>query len=265
MTRTRHAVAPRCVVITGASRGLGAELARLYAAPGVRLGLIGRDRRALAETAAFCRAQGAAVEEGCIDVRDGEALGAWLIAFDERSAIELLVANAGISAGPQGEAESEGRDTAARQIETNLLGAINAVEPLVPRMLARRRGQIALVASIAAYRGLPDSPAYCASKAGIRTYGEALRPLLAPGGIAVCVVLPGYFASAMSARVRGPRPGMIPAARAAAIMHRGLARRRARIVFPRGFGFGLQLLDLLPARIGDWLIRRYRFRIAPLR
>ena len=65
-----------------------------------------------------------------------------------------------------------------RQIETNLLGAIHTIAPLVPRLCARRRGRIVAIASVAAYRGLPYSPGYCASKAGLRAYGEALRPRL---------------------------------------------------------------------------------------
>jgi len=255
--------APRTVVVTGASAGLGAALARIYAAPGVTLGLIARDRERLARIAADCRASGAVVHEAAIDVRDARALATWLAAFDDTAAVDLVIANAGVATGPCSDAEPEGDEAASRQIETNLLGVIHTVEPLLPRMIARGRGHVAMLGSIAAYRGLPDHPAYCASKAGVRLYGESLRPLVAPGGVAVSVILPGFFESAMSAAFQGPRPLMISAERAAAIVRRGLDRRRRRIVFPRRLGLVLQALDLLPAFLGDWLIRRSRFRIGP--
>ena len=81
---------------------------------------------------------------------------------------------------------------AARLVRTNLLGVVHTVEPLAPRMIARGAGQIAVMASTAAYRGLPYMPAYGASKAGVRIYGEALRALLAPHGVAVSVVTPSF-------------------------------------------------------------------------
>ncbi len=254
----RAGTAPRTVVVTGASAGLGAALARLYAAPGVTLGLIARDRDRLAGIAADCRARGAVVQEAAIDVRDARALATWLASFDDMAAVDLVIANAGITEGPCAAGAPEGDEAASRQIETNLLGVIHTVEPLLPRMIARGSGHVAVLGSIAGYRGLPDHPAYCASKAGVRLYGEALRPLVAPSGVAVSVILPGFFDSAMSVKFQGPRPLMVSAERAAAIVRRGLDRRQRRIVFPRALGLLLQVLDVLPAVLGDGLIRRVR-------
>ena len=162
------------VIITGASSGLGASLARAYAAPRVALGLLGRDRQRLEATAQACEAKGATVSTAAIDVTDAPAMASWLRRLMVGIAVDLLVANAGTSAGPDPDSPSEGAETAARQIAVNLLGAINTVEPLLPALCARGRGRIAVVASIAAYRGLPYSPGYCASKAGLRAYAEAL-------------------------------------------------------------------------------------------
>lgn len=145
----------------------------------------------------------------------------------------------------------------------NLLGAVNAVEPALPRMLARGRGRIGLVASVAGLRGLPDSPAYCASKHGLRGYGESLRPLLAPRGVGVTVIQPGFFASAMSARFAAPQMGRLSLDEAADRAWRALVAGKGRATFPWALGAGLRLLDLLPAPLADWAVRRYRFSIRP--
>src|SRR5260370_23533747 len=97
----------RVVVITGASSGLGAALALSYAGPQTALGLLGRNRERLAATAASCRASGAIVDSAEIDVADGAALAAWLEPFDDAHPVELLIANAGISAGPEPDSPGE--------------------------------------------------------------------------------------------------------------------------------------------------------------
>ncbi|MBX6745645.1 MAG: dehydrogenase, partial [Acetobacteraceae bacterium] len=107
------------------------------------------------------------------------------------------------------------------------------------------------------------TPAYCAGKAGLWAYGEALRAAHGPAGIAVTVAAPGFFASAMSARYLGAKPLEISAEAAAARLHRALLRRQARLVFPRGLAALLQGLALLPAPLSDALARRIRIRIAP--
>src|SRR5262249_26819360 len=150
----------------------------------------------------------------------------WLKEFDRNYPIELLVANAGISGGIEDGAGCESPETTTRQIEVNLLGAVNTVAPLLPALRARRRGQIALIASVAGLRGLPYSPGYCASKAGVRAYGEALRPLLEPQGVGVSVVCPGFFTSRMTERWDGPTPFLVSGDRAARRVKRGIDQAR---------------------------------------
>jgi short-subunit dehydrogenase len=246
----------RRIVITGASSGLGAGLARDYAAPGISLVLFARRIDRLEQVAAQCRSRGAAVEIVALDVGEPEPIGTLLRTMDDAVPFDLVIANAGI-AGPQGEA------TAAAQVRTNLLGTIHTVEPLIPRMLARRRGQIAVVASVAAFRGLPDSPAYSASKAGVRIYGEALRAALGPAGIDVSVITPGFFKSPMSDRFGGRKLLMISGKQAVQSIRRGIDCRRGRIGFPWPLIGILRVLDLVPARIGDKAIRLFRFKIDP--
>ena len=223
------------IVITGASSGLGADLARGYARPGVRLLLFARRVGLLEAVAQDCRTAGADVEAVALDVADAAALIDVMLQQDDLCPIDLLICNAGIAAPPDAA-------LAVRQIEVNLL---------------------APVSSVAALRGLADSPAYCASKAGLRLYGESLRPLLAPSGVTVSVITPGFFTSPMSARFGGARFLEVRAADAARRVRRGLDRRAARISFPLPLVWLLRLLDLLPARLGDRLIRLSRFHIDP--
>jgi len=251
----------RVVVITGASSGLGAALAAAYAERGVVLGLLGRDRQRLAATEDICRERGASASAASIDVTDAPAMESWLRGFDSEHPIDLLVANAGTSAGPDPDSPSEGVETATRQVGVNLLGAINTVEPLLPALCTRGRGHIAVVSSIAAYRGLPYSPGYCASKAGLRAYAEALRPRLKPHGVGMTVVCPGFFDSPMTDRFDGPTPFLSSVGRAAQIVKRGIDRRRRRVAFPWPLVLGLKFCDIAPAFIGDAILRRHRFQI----
>ncbi len=253
----------RVVLITGASSGLGAALALAYAGPGVALGLVGRNEERLAAIAAACRAAGATVDGAAIDVADGPALAAWLGAFDRAHPVELLIANAGISAGPDPDSPGEPPAVTERQIATNLLGAVNTIAPLLPAMCERRRGRIAVIASVAAFRGLPYSPGYCASKAGLRAYGEALRPRLAPHGVGVTVVCPGFFTSPMTDRWEGPTPFLVSGDRAARRINRGIDRGARRVSFPWPLVFGMRFCDVAPAAIGDAILRRFRFHIRP--
>ena len=258
-----HIGSPRSIVITGASSGLGAGLALSYAAPGRHLALTGRNAARLEEVAVRARTRGATVTALVIDVSDPIAMNSFLEDFDRAHPIDLLIANAGITSGTSPDRTLESLDAAREVIAINLGGILNSVIPAIDLMRARGHGHIALIGSVAAYRGLPDRPAYCASKAGVRIYGESLRPALAPFGIRVSVVSPGFFVSPMSERYLGTHLLELSLDQAVARIKRGLDRGLARIVLPRRLGVLLQLADLIPAWLGDWAIGRARFRIDP--
>ena len=252
---------PSTVVITGASSGLGAGLALSYAAPDRQLALTGRDAGRLEQVAAQARARGATVTAGVTDVRDPAAMKEFIEQFDRTHPVDLLIANAGITSGTAPDGTLETLDAAREVIAINLGGVLKSVIPLIEPMRTRGRGHIALIGSVAAYRGLPDTPAYCASKAGVRIYGESLRPLLAPFGITVSVVSPGFFISPMSRRFIGSHQFELTLDQMVARIRRGLDRGQARIVVPRRLGILMQLADLIPARLGDWAVGRARFHI----
>jgi short-subunit dehydrogenase len=255
--------ARRSILVTGASSGLGAGLARHFAAPGVRLALTGRDATRLEATAELCRTKGADVVTGLFDVAEAGPIGAWIAAQDQVAPFDIAFAAAGVSAGTNEAGAPEGQALATLQVRTNLLGTMNVIEPLIEPMIARGRGQLVVVASTAALRGLPYSPGYSASKAGVRAYGEALRALLAPKNVAVTVVVPGFFDTPMTDRWKGPTPFMVSLDKMVRVIAKGVDRRAARVVYPRLLALGQVAADLMPAAIGDRIVRGFRFHIEP--
>lgn len=245
---------PQSILITGASSGIGAALALAYAAPGVTLVLGGRSAERLADVASACRAKGATVETAAIDVTDLAATEAWVLAADTARPLDLVVANAGVSAGT-GHGE-EPMDQVRRIMAVNVDGALNAVLPILPRMVARGHGQVALVASLAGYRGMPGAPAYCASKAAIKVYGEALRGDMGLKGVGISVICPGYVDTAMTRVNRFRMPFLMTVDRAALVIRRGLARNRARIAFPWPLHAAMWLAAALPPAWLDPLLIR---------
>ncbi len=246
------------IVVTGASSGIGAALAAAFARPGARLLLVGRDRTRLDIVAERCRARGALPDIAALDVRDEPALRAALQSFDSHHPADVVIASAGITNILEADAVIEPPQTFRLVIETNLVGAYNTVAALAERMAARGRGRIALIGSLAGYRGFAQAPAYCASKAALKAFGEAMRTQLRPRGVAVTIALPGFVATPLEASYSSPKPLRMTADAAAWIIARAIRRRRACVAFPRSLAFGATLLALLPPRLGDRLVRTVR-------
>lgn len=243
--------APQSVLITGASGGIGSALANAYAAPGRRLILHGRNVERLAAVGEACRSCGAAVQTKALDVRDLAALREWLKGLE----VDLAIVNAGVSASVRRGADSELWNEFEQVLDVNIRGALATVHALVPGMCRRGAGQIALMSSLSAYYGVPLTPAYSASKAALKIYAQSLRARLAPRGVQVNVVLPGFVKTPMSDRFPGPKPFMLSPEEAAARIVRGLARDQARISFPFPLDFGTRLLSVLPAAISQRILR----------
>jgi short-subunit dehydrogenase len=250
---------PRTVLITGATGGIGGSLAVAYARAGRTLFLHGRNTERLAAIRSRCEAAGARVVPLTFDLRDGEAVVQLLGALSQSEPIDLAIVNAGVTRMVQRDEPFESLATAREILAVNLDGALATLAGVLPEMQRRASGQIALVSSLAALRGLPRTPAYCASKAALKAYGEALRLWLAPRGIAVSVVLPGFVETEMTARVKGPKPWLMPPERAARLIRRGLERNRARIAFPRALTWGLLCLSILPQGLAERLVRALGF------
>lgn len=244
----------RSILITGASSGIGRGLASAFAAPGIRLALIGRDETRLAQVSEAARAKGAEVETGTVDVRDRQAMAEWIVARDIAHPFDLVIANAGITTGLGPDQLTEDPEAVRAILATNLVGVLNTIEPLIQPMCDRGSGQLAMIGSIAGLRGLPYSPAYCITKAGVHAYAESIRSRLEKRGVLVSLVVAGFVKTPLNDSISAFKPGEISEDRAGQIIKRGLSSGRATIGFP-AFLYAAGLFSrLLPARLYDRLM-----------
>lgn len=243
----------RSVLITGASSGIGAALATEYASAGISLALFGRNAGRLAAVAEHCRKKGADVISHIVDVTDQDAMEKLIVSADSRRPLDLVIANAGISGGT-GSHDDNG--AIARAIfAVNVGGTLNTVSPTIALMRKRRAGHIAIMSSLAAFRGLSTAPAYSASKAALKSYGDGLRGRLAPDGIFVSVICPGWVKSPLSDANQYRTPLLLSAEAAARTIRRGLEAHRTLIAFPWPAYAAARLLAMLPSRLYDWIVR----------
>lgn len=252
---------PRSVVITGASRGLGAALAASYAEAGCHLGLTAFGSPSLAEVARACGERGAKVRHAWVDAASAQDMRTFLRAVDDERPVDLVIVNAGRFSGNPGPGTLQPLQEGLDLLRANLVGAITTVEAAVDIMRPRRRGHIVLIVSLAALYPQADAPIYTASKAGLAAYGEAMRELLADDGIRVSLVFPGHIATDQTERQVGRLPLMISAPEAARLIRAGLDRGRDTIVFPRRLYWMIRAGNLLPVRLRYRTNRPFRFHV----
>ena len=237
--------------VTGASTGIGRELALLLAARGVRVAVSARGADKLDELASLSPN----IMAVAVDVTDVAAVRQ---AHDrirvELGPIDLAVLNAGVW-DPMG-ADDYGALRAAKSMSVNYFGIANALEPLLADMIARRAGHVALVASVAGYRGLPKAAAYAPSKAAVISLAEVLRLDLARHDVEVSLINPGFVETPMTSVNAFPMPFKITAPDAAQRILRGLERGKFEIVFPWQLAALLKLLRVLPYPMYFSLARR---------
>ncbi len=245
------------VLITGASSGLGRALAEACARPGAVLHLSGRDTARLQAAAAACRAKGADVRPTVLDVRDAAAMAGWIAAAGR---LDLVIANAGISAGTGGDTEPAAQ--AARIFETNLTGVLNTALPAIEAMSLQSagadgvRGRVAVIASLAAFVAAPGAPAYCASKAAVQRWAEALDASERRRGIRLHAICPGYVRTPMTARNAFPMPFLMDAEEAARRTLAGIARGRVRVAYPWPTYAMARFAGALPPSVTSWFFSR---------
>lgn len=251
---------PGCILITGASGAIGGALARAYAARGVTLILHGRNQALLDALVHECEQQGANARAYTFDLRDIARLQQWATQISAETPPDLVIANAGMNIDIGADGAGEHWKDMEALLDLNVRAVLALVDAVLPAMRARRSGQIALVSSLAAYFGLPVTPSYCASKAAVKAYGEALRSWLAPECVRVSVIMPGYVESPMCRDMPGPKPFLVTPERAARAIQNGLAKNRARISFPFPLNLGTWFLAVLPAEISSRIVRWAGYR-----
>ena len=242
----------RTVWITGASSGIGLELAKLLEGKVAHLAVSARSADRLDSLAG----QHDSVAAYPLDVTDADAVAACVGKIEANAgAIDLAVLNAG--AWQLMDVAELGLKAVRAGIEVNYMGVMHALDALLPGMLARGHGHIAIVASIAGYRGLPKSVAYGPTKAALINLAETLRSELEPRGITISLINPGFVDTPMTEDNPFPMPAIMPAQAAAKRLLAGLERRKFEIIFPRRFVYGLKLLRLLPNAAFFWIVRTF--------
>lgn len=243
----------KSILITGASSGIGKALAVAYAQKDITLFLTGRNEERLQQTALACQKKGAHVYTKIADVRDPFVMEKWVRQADELRPLDLVIAAAGVSANVLGEKESD-RET--REIfATNVNGVINTVLPAVELMKKKKKGHIALISSLAGYRFLGQAPAYSASKAAIKNWGEALSKDLLRDNIAVTVVCPGFVKTPLTEKNKFPMPFLMSPEKAAKIIVKGIAKKKTLLSFPKIMTFLVWFRSCLPAFVLEWSFR----------
>ena len=240
----------RSVWITGASTGIGRELALRLAREGATVAASARSPERLAEVSRLAPR----IVPYPVDVTDVEGLAAVVERIEAaQGSIDLAILNAGVWQ-PMG-ASSFDAATVARTMDVNFLGTTNALSVLLPGMIARKAGHVALMASIAGYRGMPRGAAYAPSKAAVISLAETLKPDLERKAVRVSFIAPGYVDTPMTAKNRFPMPFQISAQDAGERIVRGLHRGKFEIAFPWQMVALMKCARLLPYPAFFWLER----------
>jgi short-subunit dehydrogenase len=247
------------VMITGASSGIGRGLAVELSRRCARVGLIARRADTLKEIVNEIEAANGKALAIPADVTNAESVGAAAERLrSEFGPIDLLIANAGVGATVDA-AELKG-STVAGVINVNVLGAANSVSAVVPEMVKRGSGHLVVISSLAAYRGLPKSAAYCASKAAVSAFFESLRLDLQPRGIDVTIIHPGFIKTPLTAGRHAQMPFLMELDDAVAKIISAIEKRKKSYAFPWQLASVVRAGMIMPNFMYDWISRRNSFR-----
>ena len=238
-------------VITGASSGIGWEIALELARNGCNVGLVARRLERLEALAAECRGFGVQAATASANVADRQlTLAAFRQLRERLGPVDLLVANSGVGLGTK--LEPMNMDEVDNMIRVNYLGVVYAIEAVLPEMLQRGKGHLSAVSSLASYKGIPGESGYCSSKAAVNVYLEGLRIHLRNRNIAVTTICPGFIKTPMTDVNEFPMPFLITAEKAAKKIVGALARRKKVYNFPWTTSLMMRSLAWLP----DWIVAR---------
>jgi short-subunit dehydrogenase len=249
----------KVVMITGASSGIGRGLAVEIAGRGANVGLVARRAEVIGEVVREIEAAGSKAVALPADVQSEDSIRA---AAEKLHAslgpIDVLIANAGI--GPTRDAADFSAEEVSDVINVNVIGASNSVAAVIPEMVARGSGQLVAISSLAAYRGLPRSAAYCASKAAVSAFFESLRLDLEPRGIDVTIIHPGFIKTPLTAGRESQMPFLMELDDAVGKIVRAIGKRRKSYSFPWQLATIVRAGMLMPIWMYDQISRANSFR-----
>ncbi|HSC86509.1 MAG TPA: SDR family NAD(P)-dependent oxidoreductase [Polyangiaceae bacterium] len=245
----------RSIFVTGASSGLGAGLARIYAEPGTTIGLLGRDRARLEAVANEVRARGARAWVGTAELEDCEAIRRALGEFvSEAGRLDVVIANAGVGQGP--DAERFDPSSARQIIDVNVLGLTNTLLAAVPTLIQQGHGTLVGMSSLAGFGALPGSLTYSASKAYVRMFCDGLRLELAGTGVDVVTLCPGFVRTPLTDKNDFAMPFLLECDDACRRMRRAIDRKRRTYVFPWPLSWVARATPWLPDKLLLGITRR---------
>lgn len=250
----------KTVFLTGASTGIGEGIALALAKQGAVLGLLARRRELLDDLAARCEAAGGQARAFACDVNDAEAIAAAARAFrDEFGHIDVMIANAGIS-GKGEDCQNHVPSAVKQVIDTNLMGAVNAIHAVLPDMLERKSGHLVAVSSLAGFRGLRKSAAYSASKAAMTNYFESVRLDVASEEIDVTIIQPGFIRTPLTAGREAKMPFLMYLDDSIPHFVKAIERKKRFAAFPWQLATIVRLGRLMPSWLYDRIAGKARYR-----
>ncbi|RVU83378.1 SDR family NAD(P)-dependent oxidoreductase [Leucothrix sargassi] len=247
------------IVITGATGGIGRALCLEYASSkSSHLILLARREHELKALVTECKALGAKTDYFAVDLQSTAQVLSLMSELDQKYQIDLLISNAGVTSSSDNE-RIESWESITQLLDVNLVGALAVAHPVLKGMQQRQSGHVAYVSSLAAYYGMSLTPAYSASKAGLKAYAEAMRVLLKPSSVNVTLITPGFVETPMSDKFNGSKPFMLTPQQAAKKIKHGLDRQAKVITFPLVLSVGMRILSCLPASIADRILALLRY------
>jgi short-subunit dehydrogenase len=248
----------KVVMITGASSGIGRGLAVAIANRGARVGLIARRASLLDEVVREIGSSSGTALPIAADVRDTGALRTAAQQLAKTfGPIDMLIANAGI--GPTTHASKLQPEEVKNVLEVNVVGAANSVAAVLPEMVSRKKGHLVAIASLAAYRGVAKSGAYCASKAALSALFESLRIDLRGSGVNVTIIYPGFIKTPLT-KGRARMPYLLDLDDAVEKMIKAIERQKRSYSFPWPLATIVRSGLLMPAFMYDWIAARNSYR-----
>lgn len=244
-------------MITGASSGIGHGLAADLSRRGAHLGLVARRSELLEKMVS--EGKDSRTVSVVADVRDVAAMKEAVERLGrELGPVDVLIANAGI--GTTTRAPEIDPEAVANVISTNILGAVNCIAAVAPQMVERRCGQLVAISSLAAYRGLPSSAAYCASKAALSAFMESVRLDLEGTGVGVTIIHPGFVKTPLTAGRQANMPFLMELDDAVQKIVKAIEKNKKSYAFPWQLASIVRLGMVMPNFLYDWIAVRNSFR-----